>query len=102
VYHYSEDAVFVGPGEPVVQGREALLKMARSMMPLSSVSIVPVRTEASANVAAVYGHASWVNGAGTTSASTANVRLIIVWRKEPDGAWRVAQELVHADPDENA
>jgi ketosteroid isomerase-like protein len=66
VYHYTEDAVFVGPGQPVVQGREALLEMAQSMMPLSSVSIVPVRTEASGNVAAVYGHGSWVNGAGTT------------------------------------
>jgi ketosteroid isomerase-like protein len=26
------------------------------------------------------------------------VRLIIVWRKEADGQWRVAQELLNADP----
>jgi ketosteroid isomerase-like protein len=24
--------------------------------------------------------------------------LIIVWRKEADGRWRVAQELLNADP----
>ena len=37
VYHYTEDAMFVGPGAPAVQGREALLAMAKAMQPLSSV-----------------------------------------------------------------
>jgi ketosteroid isomerase-like protein len=25
-------------------------------------------------------------------------RLIIVWRKEADGRWRIARELLNADP----
>jgi ketosteroid isomerase-like protein len=98
VEHYTEDAVFVAPGAPAVQGREALTRMARSMRALSSVRIEPLRTESSGTVAAVYGRGSWVSGAGTPSPSTTSVRLIIVWRKESDGRWRVAQELLHAEP----
>lgn len=98
VYAYTEDAVFVGPGSPAVQGRVALLEMAKRMKPLSSVSIQPLRTEGSGNLATVYGHASWVSGRPPESGPVAKMRLIIVWRKEADGQWRIAQELLNADP----
>lgn len=99
VSHYTEDAIFVSPGAPAVQGRDALLQMATAMRPLSSVVITPLRTDGSGNVAAVYARASWMSGANTSSPTTTNVRVIIVWRKESDGRWRVAQELLHAEPD---
>ena len=98
VYHYTEDAIFVSPAGPAVQGRAALLDMSRAMHRLSSVVITPLRTEASGSIASVYARASWVNGAHTSAPTTTNVRAIIVWRKEPDGRWRVAQELLHAEP----
>lgn len=63
VYHYTEDAIFVAPGAPAVQGRNALLQMANTMRPLSSVVIAPLRTEAPGDIAAVYARASWVSGA---------------------------------------
>ena len=97
VQHYTEDAVFVAPGGPPVQGREALTRMARSMRPLSEVRITDIKTEGSGSVAAVYGRGSWVSGAGTPNPSTSNIRVIIVWRKEADGRWRVAQELLHSE-----
>jgi uncharacterized protein (TIGR02246 family) len=98
VYAYTEDAMFVGPGAPAVEGRAALLRMARAMKPLSAVSIKAVRTEGSGNLACVYGHASWVSGRSADAGPATNVRFIIVWRKEADGEWRVALELLNADP----
>lgn len=98
VEHYTEDAVFVAPGAAAVQGREALTRMAKGMRPLSSVRIESIKTEGAGSVAAVYGRGSWVSGAGTATQSTTEVRLIIVWRKGSDGRWRVAQELLHAQP----
>jgi uncharacterized protein (TIGR02246 family) len=98
VEHYTEDAVFVAPGAAAVQGRGALARMAKAMRPLSSARIQGIKTEGSGSVAAVFGHASWVNGAGTAAESTTKVRLIIVWRKGSDGRWRVAQELLHPQP----
>src|SRR5689334_4409917 len=45
VDHYTEDAVLLESGSPPVQGRAALLEMARTMKPLSSVVINPAHTE---------------------------------------------------------
>jgi uncharacterized protein (TIGR02246 family) len=98
VYHYTEDAVFVGPGYPDVQGRAALLRMAEAMTPLSSVSITSRRTEGSGNLAYAYGDAAWVNGRPPGAGATTNVRFVIVWRKEADGQWRVALELLNSPP----
>jgi uncharacterized protein (TIGR02246 family) len=98
VYSYTEDAVFVAPGAPAVQGRAALLQMAKAMKPLSSVSLQPIRTEGSAHLATVYAHGSWVSGKPPDAGSVSKVRLIIVWRKEADGQWRIAEELLHAEP----
>jgi uncharacterized protein (TIGR02246 family) len=98
VYHYTADALFVGPGTPAVQGREALLQMARAMQPLSSVSITALRTDGSGTIACTYGEATWVNGRPPTTGTRTHVRLIIVWRKEADGQWRVAQELLNVAP----
>ncbi len=98
VEHYTDDAVFVAPGAPPVQGRENLARMARAMRPLSSVQVQAIKTDGSASLAAVYARAQWVTGAGTAGESTTKVRLIIVWRKGSDGRWRIAQELLHPEP----
>ena len=98
VYAYTEDAVFAAQGAPPVQGRAALLDMAKGMNRLSSVSIKPQRTEGSGNVACVYGLASWVSARPPDGGHTTKVRLIIVWRRETDGQWRVALELLHEEP----
>jgi ketosteroid isomerase-like protein len=97
VHLSSEDAVFVAPGGPAIQGRAALLQTAQAMQPLSFVSIKPMRTEGSGSLAAVYAHGSWVSGRGPAAGSVSNVRVIIVWRKEADGQWRIAQELLNPD-----
>lgn len=92
VFDYTEDAVFDGGGEHAVEGRESLLAMARSMRPLGSVTIRPLRTEGRGGLAAVWVEASWVSGAAEGEPTTVDARGIILWRKEPDGVWRVAME----------
>lgn len=92
VLDYTEDAVFDGGGEQAVVGRESLLAMARSMSPLRSVSLRPLRTEGCEGWASVWMEASWVSGAPGVEPKNVQVRGIIVWRKEPDAEWRVAME----------
>lgn len=94
VHHYTEDAAFDGGGEHGVVGRESLLTMARSMRPLGSVSIRPLRTEGRDGLAAVWVEASWVSGRGESEPTNVDVRGMILWRKEPDGVWRVAMEHI--------
>ena len=99
VDHYCDDAVFVVPNAPMVRGRTALEQMARSMQPLSSVSIVPLQTERDGTTAAVLVRGSWVSGAASSQPQTVRVRGILVWR-DVGGTWRVAQELLHPDPED--
>ena len=84
--------MFDGGGDHAVQGRAALLEMARAMTPLSSVSIRPLRTEGCGGLATVWFEASWVSGPPTAAGSPVEVRGMILWRKESDGHWRVAIE----------
>jgi len=99
VDHYAENACFVGPGAPAVIGRAALLKMAAGMQPLRAVSIEPVRTDLSGDIAAVYSRASLVVGEGTGDASVSRVRGVLVWRRDAAGSWRVVQEVLQPDPE---
>jgi len=92
VSEYTEDAVFDGGGDHPVRGREELLAMAMAMKPLSSVSIRPLRTEGHGDLAAVWIEASWVSGRPPDQGAGVDVRGMILWRKEPDGRWKVALE----------
>jgi ketosteroid isomerase-like protein len=94
VFHYTDDAVFDGGGEHATVGRESLLDMARSMRPLGSVSIRPLRTEGRDGLAAVWIEGSWVSGPAEDRPTRVDARGMLVWRKEPDGVWRVALEHI--------
>jgi ketosteroid isomerase-like protein len=94
VFHYTEDAVFDGGGEHAVVGRDSLLALARSMRPLRSVSIRPLRTEGRGNLAAVWTEASWLTSTAGGDPTTVAVRGLLLWRKGPDGTWRVAMEHI--------
>ena len=97
VYMYTEDAGVLEAGSAPLEGRAQLLELARSMQPMSSVTLSPIRTEGHGNVAYLYGRGSWVNGRPPHTGSTSRVHLVIVWRKEADGQWRVAQEALVPD-----
>lgn len=97
VYMYTEDAGLLEAGSEPLEGRAKLLELAHAMQPMSSVSITPTRMEGHGNIAYMYGSASWVNGREPQAGSTSRVHLVIVWRKEADGQWRVAQEALVPD-----
>ncbi|HJW74179.1 MAG TPA: DUF4440 domain-containing protein [Thermoleophilia bacterium] len=94
---YTDDAIFVAPGIAAIEGRAALLAHARQMTPLSSARIVTQTTDGEGDMAAALGSASWVNGPRGSGGTTSRVRFLIVWRREPDGRWRIARELLNAD-----
>lgn len=94
VYMYTEDAVFMEAGSAPLEGRAKLLELAHSMQPMSSVTITPTRIEGHGTIAYVYGSASWVNGRPPQAGAASRAYLLIVWRKESDGQWRVTQEAL--------
>ena len=94
VSQYTADAVFDGGGEHATVGRESLLAMARSMSPLRSVSIRPLRTEGQRGPRGCLVSGVMGQRLGREPAATVDVRGVLVWRKEPDGVWRVSMEHI--------
>jgi len=94
---YTDDAIFVGPGVPAIEGRSALLEAARTFR-LSSVEIVADSTLGAGDFAATLGRVSWVSGPKESDAAHVRRRFLMVWRREPDGRWHIARELLNEDP----
>jgi uncharacterized protein (TIGR02246 family) len=93
---YTEDVVFAGPGVPTIEGRAAFLDAARETV-ISSLQIVADSTIGTDDFAATFGRASWVSAPKGSDSPVQRRRLLMVWRKEPDGRWRIARELLTDD-----
>jgi ketosteroid isomerase-like protein len=93
---YTEDAIFVGPGMPAIEGRAALLDVAREI-DISSMEITADSTIGAGDFAATVGHGNWVSGPKGSDAPTLRRRFLMVWRREHDGRWRIARELLNED-----
>jgi len=94
VKDYTEDAVFQEGTDDPVSGRAALTAMARQLPALSSVSIEPVRTEIQGNLAYVQVRGAYAVGKGASAGPVGRFRGVMIWRKEPDGQWRMLHEML--------
>lgn len=93
---YTADAIFVGPGAPAIEGRAALLAVAPQIS-ISSMVIDAQSTIGAGDLAATCGRASWVSGSKGSDGPTVRRRFLMVWRRDVDGAWRIARELLNED-----
>jgi len=93
---YTDDAIFVGPGAAAVQGRAALLEVAPHIT-ISSMEIDVESTLGAGDLAATYGRGSWVTGPKGSDAPIVRRRFLMVWRRDLDGAWRIAREMLNED-----
>jgi uncharacterized protein (TIGR02246 family) len=88
---YTADAIFLGHGRPALEGRDALLAYASEMPPVSSLRIEPLSTDGSGDIATVVADVTGMLQDG----STGRIRSLLVWRRETDGRWRVAREMLN-------
>lgn len=93
---YTDDAVFSAPGLPTIEGRDAFL-VAATQTAISGMEIVADSTIGAGDFAATTGRATWVSGPKSSGGPTVRRRFLMVWRREPDGQWRIARELLNDD-----
>jgi ketosteroid isomerase-like protein len=96
VTFYTEDAIFAGPGAAAIVGRAGLLEIA-SRIVISSMQMTVDSTIGDGGFAATFGRGIWVNGPKGSDAPVARRRFLMVWRREADGQWRIARELLSED-----
>jgi uncharacterized protein (TIGR02246 family) len=96
---WAEDAVVHFNGEAPIVGHEAIGAMYRQRLP----RLETFRAETNSVQVAPGGDLAWEtgttyvtlpNGGGAVSSS----KFLIVWRKEPDGQWRIAACALTANP----
>ena len=93
---YTDDAIFVGPGAPALEGRAALLELAPRIS-MSSLEIEAQSTLGAGDLAARFGRATWISGANGPDPVTVRRRFLMVWRRDLDGVWRIAREMLSED-----
>lgn len=96
VNSYTGDAILSAPGFPTIEGRAAFLAAA-AQTAISSMEIAAESTIGAGDFAATTGHATWVSGPRDSGAPATRRRFLMVWRREPDGRWRIARELLNEE-----
>ena len=96
VSYFAPDASFYPPGMPVAAGSAAIMDtfMKISATPGFAVQWMPTRAEVSAagDVGYTVGtYEASMNGA------TEKGKYVTVWKKQPDGTWKVVEDIFNAD-----
>ena len=81
---------------PALEGRNAFLDAAPHIS-ISAMEILADSTLGSGDFAATLGRASWMSGPSGSDAQRVRRRFLMVWRREPDGRWRIAREMLNED-----
>jgi uncharacterized protein (TIGR02246 family) len=88
---YTSDAMLLPPDSPAVKGREAIgdfWEAAVKGLQLKSASLRTLEVISKGDMATEVGTATLVLPAGP-----AEVKFIVVWRREADGAWRLHRDI---------
>ena len=64
---------------------------------ISSMEIVADSTLGAGDFAATQGRVNWVSGPKGADAPQVRRRFLMVWRRDADGRWRIARELLNED-----
>lgn len=100
--YWSEDAVFISPGQPTLSGKEELRKMVEGMseIPGFSISWEPVSVSVSESGDMAYmiekNTMSFSDSLGNPVTTTG--RAVTVWKKNENGDWKNVVEISAGNP----
>jgi ketosteroid isomerase-like protein len=96
VSFYAEDASFYVGGLPVVKGRAAIRGLMGQIMSAPDFALRVASTDTQVGAA---GDIGYITGTYelTQGGSVEKGKSVTVWRKQPDGAWRVVHDIFNAD-----
>lgn len=91
---FSEDGVRIPPNEKPHQGREAIERWLDGIEELSSYELTRDRIDGADGIAYVRGrYAIRLRPVGAPAPISDEGDFLEIWRKEPDGAWRIIEAM---------
>ena len=100
--NYADDAVMMGPGEPMVRGRAALAQAFGGMLSQFTLKDATVATEdvmVSGDLAVETGTFQWtlVPKAGQGQEMPIKGKYLTVWKQQADGSWKIVRDMNNSD-----
>jgi uncharacterized protein (TIGR02246 family) len=97
---YDDDAILLGPGTPMVQGKPAITKVITDTF--AAVTFRDVKGSitditVSEDLGIETGTYAWTVVAGNGSPMPDKGKYIHVWRRSSDGAWKVIRYIINSD-----
>ena len=88
---YSNDAVTLQPGAPLVTGKDATRKSWSAQMAMSGFSLTfrPVKTVSAGDLAYEIGEYQFSGRTKSGQPMNSKGKYVVVWGRQPDGSWKV-------------
>lgn len=100
--YWADDAVVMSPGQPPIQGKNAIREMVQSMskIPGFHISWEPLSVEVSRSGDMAYmieqNQVTVNDSLGRTI--TEHNKAVTIWKKQPDGSWKNVVDMWNASP----
>lgn len=93
---YTEDAVLYPPGQPAIEGRQAIQQFWQGGHDQAGIRDVNLTTEEFQAM----GDQAWEVGTAdyTTNEGPVSGRYMVIWQRGPDGEWRWHRDLMSPGP----
>lgn len=100
--YYLDDAVIFSPGIPAVVGKENIRKFLEGLMTASNMKLTflgsTVDVARSGDLAMDHGTVRVATRDKRGKTVTRTSQAVLVWKKQPDGSWKVAADTSAANP----
>ena len=94
---FTEDAVFLPPNAPAQEGRAAIGAWVRTFPPLKDLRIQPTEVVGRGDLAFARGRYSFTVAVPQQPEQPDSGKYIEIWRKQPDGSWRLFRDIFNSD-----
>lgn len=94
---FAEDAVFMPPGSPALQGLTQIRAFVENFPRLSRFTATPVQIDGCEDLAFARGQYA-LTVTAEAGAMTERGKFVWLWKKDPNGSWKIFQDIWNADP----
>ncbi len=100
--HYTDDGTVMVPNSPTMTGKDAIAKTMKDVVadPSWSLALQPVTVEVSKGGDLGYARGTYVLTASdpvSKKIATEKGRFVTIFRKQPDGSWKAAEDMNNAE-----